>query len=44
LTAEQKHQRWQEVTAWCEQLDPRIPIDPGIKETVIVPMFWIYQR
>lgn len=35
LTAEQKHQRWQEVTAWCEQLDPRIPIDPGIKETVI---------
>jgi hypothetical protein len=35
LTAEQKHQRWQEVTAWCEQLDPRSPVDPGIKETVI---------
>jgi len=35
LTAEQKHQRWQEVTTWCEQLDPRYPVDPGIKETVI---------
>ncbi|GHO93928.1 hypothetical protein KSF_039760 [Reticulibacter mediterranei] len=35
MTVEQKHQRWQEVTAWCEQLDPRSPVDPGIKETVI---------
>jgi hypothetical protein len=35
LTAEQKQQRWQQVTAWCGQLDPRNPVDPGIKETVI---------
>ena len=36
MTPGQKQQRWQEVAAWCDQLDPHYPIDPGIKETVIV--------
>jgi hypothetical protein len=36
MTLEQKQQRWQEVAAWCDQLDPHYPVDPGIKETVIV--------